>query len=258
MPEDLDGRVPAYEDRAFLSGESARPLRILAEYIEPRARFEAHGIIDTVVFFGSARLSETDPLGHYYAAARELARRLTLWSRGLDQPGRFVVCSGGGGGIMEAANRGASEAGGLSIGLNIGLPHEQRPNRHISEGLALEFHYFFMRKLWFSHLARAMIAFPGGFGTLDELLETLVLAQTGKIARPPLILVYGREYWRKVINFDALVEAGMIARTDLELFHFVDDVDTAFSLLSANLPIESEERPLAFARSSTSGSTLAP
>jgi uncharacterized protein (TIGR00730 family) len=251
-------RVPAYEDRSFLEGESARPLRILAEYLEPLARFEAHGIVDTVVFFGSARITETGPLGSYYTAARELAQRLTSWSLSLDQPGRFVVCSGGAGGIMEAANRGASEAGGKTIGLNIGLPHEQRPNRYISEGLTLEFHYFFMRKLWFSHLARAVIAFPGGLGTLDELLETLMLAQTGKLTRPPLILVYGSAYWRKIIDFEALVEAGTIARADLALFHFVDDVDTALALLQEQLPASVEERPLAFARSSTSGSTLAP
>jgi uncharacterized protein (TIGR00730 family) len=258
MPRRSAPRVPVYEDRAFLEGESARPLRILAEYLEPLARFEAHGIVDTVVFFGSARVTEAGPLGSYYTAARELARRLTTWALSLDQPGRFVVCSGGAGGIMEAANRGASEARGKTIGLNIGLPHEQRPNRHISEGLALEFHYFFMRKLWFSHLARAVIAFPGGLGTLDELLETLVLAQTGKLARPPLILVYGSAYWRKIIDFEALIEAGTIARADLALFHFVDDVDTALALLQEQLPASAEERPLAFARSTTSGSTLAP
>ena len=184
-------RTPVYEDHSFLEGESGRPLRILAEYLEPLERFNAHGVVDTVVLFGSARATENGPLGQYYAAARELARRLTTWSLSLEQPGRFVVCSGGAGGIMEAANRGASEAGGMTIGLNIGLPHEQRPNRYITEGLALEFHYFFMRKLWFSHLARALIAFPGGFGTLDELMETLVLAQTGKLARRPLIVVFG-------------------------------------------------------------------
>jgi uncharacterized protein (TIGR00730 family) len=183
---------------------------------------------------------------------------LTTWSLSLDQPGRFVVCSGGGGGIMEAANRGASEAGGPTIGLNIGLPHEQRPNPYITDGLALEFHYFFMRKLWFAHLAHAFVAFPGGFGTLDELLETLVLAQTGKLARRPLILVFGSAYWHKVIDFEALVEAGTISRSDLALFHFVDDVDSALALLKAELSLESEQRPSGFARSSTSGSTLAP
>jgi uncharacterized protein (TIGR00730 family) len=214
--------------------------------------------VDTVVFFGSARILEHGPLGEYYAAARELAERLTRWSLGQERPGRFVVCSGGGGGIMEAANRGASEAGGRTIGLNIGLPHEQRPNRYITPGLDLEFHYFFMRKLWFAHLARAFVAFPGGFGTLDELLEMLVLAQTAKLAQRPLILIYGSEYWREVVDFDAMVRRGTISQEDLQLCHFVDDVESAFALLQTRFAAETEERALGFARSSTSGSTIAP
>jgi uncharacterized protein (TIGR00730 family) len=249
----------AYRNQGFLDGEHARPLRILAEYLEPLARFGAHGIRDTVVIFGSARLRSDGPLKRFYAEARELARRLTLWSASLPQPGRFVVCTGGGGGIMEAANRGAAEAGGRSIGLNIGLPAEQRPNRFISEGLSLEFHYFFMRKLWFAHLARALVAFPGGLGTLDELLEMLVLAQTGKLKQRPLIVLYGADYWRQIVDFEALVQHGMMGREDLELLHFVDDVDEALALLVARLPrVDGTTGEPNFSASSTSGSTLAP
>jgi uncharacterized protein (TIGR00730 family) len=249
----------AYQNQNFLEGEHARPLRILAEYLEPLARFRAHGVQDTVVIFGSSRLRVDGPLTRFYTEARELARRLTAWSASLPQPGRFVVCTGGGGGIMEAANRGAAEAGGRSIGLNIGLPAEQRPNRFISEGLSLEFHYFFMRKLWFAHLARALIAFAGGLGTLDELLEMLVLAQTGKLKERPLVMLYGADYWRKIVNFDALVEHGMMDRADLELLHFVDDVDHALALLVARLPrVDGTAGEPSFSASNTSGSTLAP
>jgi uncharacterized protein (TIGR00730 family) len=248
----------AYRNSGFLEGEEARPLRILAEYLEPLARFRAQGVRDTVVFFGSARLREDGPLGRYYRDARELARRLSEWSAALPEAGRFVVCSGGGGGIMEAANRGAVDAGGRSVGLNIGLPTEQRPNCFITPELSLEFHYFFMRKLWFAHLARALVAFPGGLGTLDELFEMLVLAQTGKLKQRPLVMLYGSEYWRKVIDFEALVEHGMIDRADLGLVSFVDDVGEAFALLVERLPRESTATAPAFASSNTSGSTLAP
>ena len=168
-----DGRAQlAYHDGRFLDSDEARPLRILAEYLEPLRSFQQEHIRDTIVFLGSSRLREGGPLGHYYAQARELARLCTEWSKSMP-PGahRFIVCSGGGGGIMEAANRGASDARGRTIGLNIGLPREQRPNPYVTRELSFEFHYFFMRKLWFAHLARAIIAFPGGFGTLDELME---------------------------------------------------------------------------------------
>src|SRR5580692_4982381 len=166
----------AYEDESFLASEDGRPLRILAEYLDPLRRFRQENVHDTIVFFGSARLPADGPLGRYYREARELARLLTLWSKNLaSHAHRYVICTGGGGGIMEAANRGAADAGGRTIGLNISLPHEQRPNVYVTRELSFEFHYFFMRKLWFAHLARALVVFPGGFGTLDELMEILTL-----------------------------------------------------------------------------------
>jgi uncharacterized protein (TIGR00730 family) len=232
-----DGKpTPAYLDAAFLESDEARPLRILAEYLEPLHVFRRQHVHDTVVFFGSARLREDGPLGRYYADARELARLVTTWSLGLESPSRrFLVCSGGGGGIMEAANRGAAEAGGRTIGLNIGLPHEQRPNPWITPDLLFEFHYFFMRKLWFTHLARAFVAFPGGFGTLDELFEMVTLAQTRKLDRRVVILLYGREYWREIVDLPALARHGMIAPEDLDLVRFVDTPAEAFEALRQGL-----------------------
>jgi uncharacterized protein (TIGR00730 family) len=242
----------AYHDEHFLDSEEARPLRILAEYLAPLRSFRKERIHDTIVFFGSARLEEHGPLGRYYAEARELARLCTTWSKSLP-PGaqRFIVCTGGGGGIMEAANRGASDAGGRTIGLNIGLPHEQRPNRYITRELSFEFHYFFMRKLWFAHLARAMVAFPGGFGTLDELAEMLTLSQTRKLDRKITILLYGTSYWKEVVDFDALVRHGMIAPEDLALFRFVDEPTAALKILQQELLVTPELRTPAFARSVT-------
>ncbi len=240
----------AYKNEAFIDSEDARPLRILAEYIEPMQVFRREDVKDTIVFFGSARLSESGPLGRYYFEARELARLITTWSKDLPSHAhRYIVCTGGGGGIMEAANRGAAEAGGRTIGLNIGLPHEQRPNAHVTPALSFQFHYFFMRKLWFAHLARALVVFPGGFGTLDELTELLTLMQTRKIARPIPILLYGSEYWNEIVNFDALVRHGMIARDDLALFRFVDGPDAAFDLLRAQLRPEPDSSTPAFAHS---------
>jgi uncharacterized protein (TIGR00730 family) len=226
----------AYRNKEFLESDEARPLRILAEYLEPLHAFRRQHVHDTVVFFGSARLSEHGPLGRYYTEARELARLVTAWSLGLGSSARrFLVCSGGGGGIMEAANRGAAEAGGRTIGLNIGLPHEQRPNPYISGELLFEFHYFFMRKLWFAHLARAFVAFPGGFGTLDELFEMLTLVQTRKLDRRILILLYGHEYWREIVDFPALARHGMIAQEDLDLIRVVDSPAEAFDVLQQGL-----------------------
>ena len=253
--------APAYHNSVFIESDDGRPLRILAEYLEPLSRLEREGVRDTIVFFGSARLKEDGPLGQYYEDARLLARHLTEWSRGLSESKRFVICSGGGGGIMEAANRGAAEAGGSTIGFNIGLPHEQRPNTYVTTSLLFEFHYFFMRKLWFSHLARALVVFPGGFGTLDEMMEMLTLAQTRKIDREILIILYGSAYWKEVINFDSLVKHGMIAREDLKLIHYVDDVQSAFGLLKKRLPIEKEVNSLAiapvnFSKRRTEGSSL--
>jgi uncharacterized protein (TIGR00730 family) len=240
----------AYKDQAFLDSDEARPLRILAEYMGPLQAFARERVHDTVVFFGSARLREEGPLGRFYAEARELARLITEWSKGLP-PGahRFVVCSGGGGGIMEAANRGASDARGRTIGLNIGLPNEQRPNPYITRELSFEFHYFFMRKLWFSHLARALVVFPGGFGTLDELMEMLTLVQTGKIERKIVIVLYGTSYWKEVINFDALVRHDMISPQDLSLFEHADDPTTAFNILKTALQVGVAESTPAFAKS---------
>jgi len=250
----LRSRQVAYKDEEFLDSEEARPLRILAEYLSPLRALRKQHIQDTIVFFGSARLAPDGPLGHYYEEARALARLLTAWSKGLpDHRRRYIVCTGGGGGIMEAANRGASEAGGVTVGLNIGLPREQRPNRYITRGLSFEFHYFFMRKLWFAHLARAMVVFPGGFGTLDELTEILTLEQTHKLDRPVPILLYGQEYWREVIDFEALVRHGMIDRADLGLFRYVDEPGAALELLRGLLEPGAEEAVPAFARSRTPG-----
>jgi uncharacterized protein (TIGR00730 family) len=240
----------AYLNEEFLESEDARPLRILAEYLGPLGAFRRERVCDTIVFFGSARLSEDGPLGRYYAEARELARLVTLWSKGLPAGSqRLIVCSGGGGGIMEAANRGASDAAGRTVGLNIGLPHEQRPNRYITRELSFEFHYFFMRKLWFAHLARALIAFPGGFGTLDEMMEILTLCQTGKLERKPPILLYGTSYWNEIVNFEALVGHGMIAREDLDLFHFVDDPASALAFLQQRLTVDAQAATPSFAKS---------
>ncbi len=245
-------RTPlAYEDESFVDGPEGRPVRILAEYLEPLARLRRAQVHDTIVFFGSSRLSETGPLGRYYLEARDLARRVTEWSMGLPWPQRLVVCSGGGGGIMEAANRGARDAGGRSLGLNIGLPHEQKPNPYMTPELSFEFHYFFMRKLWFAHLARALVVFPGGFGTLDELTEILTLAQTRKLERPVPIVLYGPAYWNEVINFEALVRHGMVDRADLGLLQTADDPETAFELLKASVRVDPATSTPAFARTRT-------
>lgn len=240
----------AYRDHEFLASDEGRPIRILAEYLKPLRTFRHAGIEDTVVFFGSARMRPDGPLGRYYEEAKELARRVTEWSHSLPcENQRFVVCSGGGGGIMEAANRGATEAGGRSIGLNIGLPHEQRPNDYISPELRLEFRYFFMRKLWFAHPARAMIAFPGGFGTLDEVFEILTLSQTRKLSRPILVLLYGQSYWQEIVDFSALARHGVISEQDLRLIRYVDTPDEAMQVLTENLSEVLEVPSPAFAGS---------
>jgi len=256
----------AYLMREFLGSDEGRPVRILSEYLEPLRRFRAHNIQDTVVFFGSARTPSRehaeralaalttaagpgrgDPAAlaraekaaawsRYYEEARELARLLTTWSLGLDTSHRrFVVCSGGGPGIMEAANRGAREAGGKTIGLNIRLPYEQGVNPYVSEGLHFEFHYFFMRKFWFAYLAKALVIFPGGFGTLDELFEFLTLAQTGKLAKLLAVVLYGREYWDEILHLEPLREWGAISEGDLALMHRSETPQQAFEYLRDHL-----------------------
>jgi uncharacterized protein (TIGR00730 family) len=259
----------AYENKKFLNGPDGRSLRILAEYQEPLARFRRERIQDTIVFFGSARfhsrsqaeqslqlldkpgsatpappeeqerirLAKADvAMARYYEDARRLAFLITHWTKSISQPRhRFVVCTGGGPGIMEAANLGASEAGGKTIGMNISLPFEQMPNPYITPDLNFEFHYFFMRKLWFAYLAKALVVFPGGFGTFDELFELLTLAQTEKLAKHICVVIYGKEYWDRVINFQALVDAGTISPKDLDLFHWANTPEEAFECLREDL-----------------------
>jgi uncharacterized protein (TIGR00730 family) len=274
-PEDLPQAPLAYENPEFLASPDGRMLRIMAEYNEPMARFRRERIQDTVVFFGSARFDALDvanqqlqllentgsvqpappheqpgdstklqlaraeaavEMARYYEDARTLARLVTEWSMTL--PGRrhrFVITSGGGPGIMEAANRGAYEAGGKTIGLNIMLPFEQRPNPYITPALNFNFHYFFMRKYWFAYLAKALVVFPGGFGTLDEMFELLTLDQTHKLAKPITIVIYGSAYWKNVINLQMLADKGAISPKDLDLFQFADTPEAAFAILKEGL-----------------------
>jgi uncharacterized protein (TIGR00730 family) len=282
-PPPLGSAPLAYENPTFLNGPDGRLMRIVAEYMEPLARFRHERIQDTVVFFGSARFrgreeadhalelldntgsrnaapSEEQPasvpdiaagkatdlqrkravaavaMARYYEDARRLAQMLTRWAAKIpSRRSRFVVTSGGGPGIMEAANRGAYEAGGKTIGMNIRLPFEQSPNPYITPALNFEFHYFFMRKLWFAYLAKALVVFPGGFGTLDEMFEILTLAQTQKLAKKITVVVYGSDYWKKVFNLDALVDTGAISPKDVELFKFADTPEDAFELLRDGL-----------------------
>lgn len=246
-------KMKAYQNKQWINSASARLLRIVSEYLEPKARFDRHNVEDTIVFMGSARLIDKKRaeanlkraeitgqgldaaqldlrMSQYYEACQSLAFRLTQWSKELpDNYRRFVVCSGGGPGIMEAANQGASEADGINVGLGISLPNEQENNAHITRQLSLEFHYFFMRKFWFTYLAKAVVFFPGGYGTLDELFETLTLLQTGKIRKHLPLVLFGTEYWNQVIDFSALVDNGMIAPCDLDLFISTDSLDTAFN-----------------------------
>lgn len=242
--------MKAYKNAHFLDSADARLLRIVSEFVEPQSRFAHHGIGDTIVFMGSARTpspenehltdkadSASRPLlESAYDACRELARRLTDWSKSRPEDHRrFVVCSGGGPGIMEAANRGASDAGGINVGLGISLPNEQTNNRYITRELSLEFHYFFMRKFWFAYLAKAVVFFPGGFGTLDELFEILTLLQTGKIRKRLPIVLYDTSFWQEAINFETLIKHGTISEDDLDLFLLTDSVDDAYEYLTIQL-----------------------
>jgi uncharacterized protein (TIGR00730 family) len=230
----------AYENPEFLVSPEARTIRILSEYLEPLARFERLKVNSTILFLGSARVDEMDseaPLHRYYGDAESLAFRLARWAIPLRPKGKnFVICTGAGPGIMEAANRGAVRAGAKTMGLNISLPNEQQPNRFISPELAFSFHYFFMRKFWLVSRARAILAFPGGLGTLDELFEILTLVQTGKIDREDLvILLYGEDYWRKILRFDELIKAKAISPEDAALISYVSDPAKAFAFLKKKL-----------------------
>jgi len=253
--------VKAYKNLYFLNSRDARILRILSEFLEPESRFRREKIRDTIVFFGSARiksyregkknlrklLESNAPasaikqanmdlqMSKYYEDTYKLSYLLTKWSVRLKPPRRFVVCSGGGPGIMEAANLGATQAGGKSIGLNISLPKEQFANRYISKNLGFEFHYFFMRKFWFAYLAKALVIMPGGYGTLDELFEILTLVQTGKIKKRMPIVVFDSNFWNSIISIKELWRKGMISTKDLKLFRMVDSVDEAFEFLKKEL-----------------------
>ncbi|MBS4035100.1 MAG: TIGR00730 family Rossman fold protein [Ignavibacterium sp.] len=257
----------AYENLDFINSTDGRTIRLLAEYIEPRARFKKHKIMDTIVFFGSARLmSKRDAqtalqklqtanpksipnfgkalrqaqrgleMSRYYEEAVELSRRLTEWSMNLEtSANRFIVCTGGGPGIMEAANKGAKKAGGYSIGLNISIPFEQFVNKYVTKDLSFEFHYFFMRKFWFAYLSKALVVFPGGFGTMDELFEILTLVQTDKIRKKLGLVIYDEKYWKSIINFDNLIFEGVISESDMKLFHFANNLDDAFKIITSHL-----------------------
>jgi uncharacterized protein (TIGR00730 family) len=268
MTDHLKSAPVAYQNEPFLDSPDGRILRILAEYQEPLARFRREQIQDTVVFFGSARFQgvkdaanmlsaieknhATAPaaelekdlkraqagldMARYYEDARRLAFMLTQWSIQIPaRRRRFVVTTGGGPGIMEAANLGAHEAGGKTIGLNIQLPFEQSPNQYVTPALNFQFHYFFMRKFWFAYLAKGLVIFPGGFGTMDELFEILTLAQTDKLAKKILVVIYGSEYWNRILNFQAFVDSGTISPEDVNQFKIVDTPEDAFEYLRDGL-----------------------
>jgi len=269
MKKRLPKARKAYKNIDFINSGDARVIRILAELLEPKQRFKNQNIKDTIVFFGSARTKSPSKaekylkkikdkldksnkneemldelkiaqnqvfLSRYYNDAVELAKRLTEWSKSLiNSNSHFIVCSGGGLGMMEAANKGARKAGGRSIGLNISLPMEQFPNAYITPELNFEFHYFFMRKFWFVYMAKAFVIFPGGFGTLDELFEVLTLLQTNKLTKRIPIIIYGSKYWNKVINIETMVEYGTISKDNLSLLKFCDTVDDAYTFLTDEL-----------------------
>lgn len=255
-PEKSRNSTKAYSNNDFLNSRDARALRILSEYMEPASRFAHYRVEDTVVFMGSARTFSREQavaavergrgdaaaaktnleMSRYYEEARQLARRLTEWSKQLSpDERRFVICTGGGPGIMEAANRGASEAKGKNVGLTISIPVEEFDNQYVTRELSFHFHYFFMRKFWFAYLAKAVIVFPGGFGTLDELFEILTLLQTGKIRKHLPVVLFGTKYWSEVINFDALVKYGTISAEDLKLFFRTDSIDEAYDYVVSQL-----------------------
>jgi uncharacterized protein (TIGR00730 family) len=248
MQKKNSGKKPpkAYRNQEFLNSPDARTIRILAEFNEPLARFRKYGIENLLVFFGSARtpapsqIDQDDEIAKkmsgYYADTVALSKKLTEWSfkKGTKEQSHYI-CSGGGPGIMEAANKGAALAGGKSVGLNISIPTEQDPNPFIDDEFMFEFHYFFIRKFWFVYLAKAVVVFPGGFGTLDELMEVLTLIQTNKLGKQIPIVIFGSEYWNEVLNIPAMIKWGTISKEDLDLMYFTDDVDDAFNYLIKNI-----------------------
>ena len=250
----MDKPAKAFEDSEFLQSPEGRSIRILSEYERIKSLFDFHKIIDTITFFGSTRFKSKDDNqsnneidienSEYYEQARSLAFKFTIWSKEFSKNHhRFIIATGGGPGIMEAANRGAMEAKGKSIGLGIKLPHEQKNNKYITPELSFQFHYFFMRKFFLTQPAKATIMFPGGFGTLDEMTEILTLKQTGRIQQPMPIVLFGKKYWNKVINFDHLVERKVIDKKDLNLFLMTDYTDQAFEFISCILKEKCLDNP---------------
>ena len=258
-----------YFNKELLGSPQGRSIRILAEYYGPLKKIKKNRINDTIVFFGSARIKSPEQaekdfkslqnsnndkdkliakknieMSKYYERASELSKELTLWSKSLkSKKSRYIIVSGGGGGIMEAANRGAHEAGGISIGLTISLPFESSGNEFITDDLDLKFHYFFMRKFWFMYLAKGIVVWPGGFGTLDEVMETLTLIQTKKITKKLPIVLFGKEFWNSVINWNYLVECGTISKEDLDLFLITDSIEKAFEYLTTNIQKDNLKGP---------------
>lgn len=261
-PEDNQRPLRAYQNQSFLESEDARLIRVQCEILEPAMRFRRENVHNTIVVFGSAQLIAKEEaeknlkdlkskgadneaiahaerilhMSHYYHAAEDLSEKLTRWSMKQKKPERqFVICSGGGGGIMEAANKGAEKAGGRSIGLNIKIPTEQTPNPYITPELNFEFQYFFLRKFWFLYAARALVVFPGGLGTLDELFEVLTLMKTGKTTHHVPLILFGSDYWKNVINFDTMIRYGTMFEKDVRWYHYCDTVEDAYKYVTTEL-----------------------
>ena len=243
MTDNKRGPVKAYRNTELLTGPDARTVRILCEYLEPRARIRDQAIQRSIIFFGSARTRQGGLRGDDYARAADLAERLARWTLERHPEGqRFHICTGGGPGIMEAAHEGAARVDrSLNVGLNISIPFEQHVNPHVEVDAAFEFHYFFMRKFWFVNLAHGVVVFPGGFGTFDELFELLTLIQTGKSARMPIVL-FDRSFWREMINFERLAEEGMISPGDLDLFLLTDSLDEAYDFMTQRVEVVEKDR----------------
>lgn len=252
--------ILAHQNPNFINERAGRAVRVLAEFESPRVQFKKYNVDHTIAIFGSARIMEPAEIkkalaklkkagkvnspeykrleglakvSKYYDECRELSRRIAEWSK--KQKANYLIVTGGGPGIMEAGNRGSYDAKAPTIGLNIELPFEQHCNPYITDELNLNFNYFFIRKYWFLYMAKALIAFPGGFGTLDELFETLTLVQTKKIIKPIPVILYGKDFWKKLLNLEFLVETSMIKEEDLSLFHYADSVDEAFKIVTSEI-----------------------